>query len=137
MKEITKTIEHLRSGEVAEVDGIPPELWKDGGQHYTQTPCLLLGAGQTSKWSTQCSHRRLVQKQGIKVRLLQLSGDHSALHCRKNPYSCAPKQIGTHHHWRQSTRKSVGSEPTGVPQKWCSSWDSSKRNAGNRTKDCM
>ena len=42
-----------------------------------------------------------------KVRLLQKSRDHSALHCRKNPCSWALKQIGTHHRWRPSTRDSV------------------------------
>ena len=47
------------------------------------------------------------QKQGRKVRLLQLSEDHSALHCWKNPCLCAPKQTGIHHHWRPSTRNSV------------------------------
>ena len=31
MKEITKAIEQLRSGKAAGVDGIPPELWKEGG----------------------------------------------------------------------------------------------------------
>ena len=29
-KEITKDIEHWRSGKAAGVDGIPPELWKEG-----------------------------------------------------------------------------------------------------------
>ena len=31
MKEITKTMEQLRSGKTEGVDGIPPEFWKDGG----------------------------------------------------------------------------------------------------------
>ena len=31
MKEITTTIEHLRSGKAAGVNGIPPELWKEAG----------------------------------------------------------------------------------------------------------
>ena len=31
VKEITKAIEHLRSGKAARVYGIPKELWKDGG----------------------------------------------------------------------------------------------------------
>ena len=31
MEEITKAIEQLKSGKAAGVDGIPPEIWKDGG----------------------------------------------------------------------------------------------------------
>ena len=31
VKKITKSIEQLRSGKAAGVDGIPPKLWKDGG----------------------------------------------------------------------------------------------------------
>ena len=31
MKEITKVIEHLRSGKAAGVNRIQPELWKEGG----------------------------------------------------------------------------------------------------------
>ena len=77
MKEITKAIEHLRSGK-------------------------------------------------RKIRLLQLLGDHTALHRRKNRCLCAPKQ-----------KPSVGSEPTEAPQTWCSSSDSSKRNGESRTNECM
>ena len=31
MKEISKAIEHLRSGKAVGVNRIPPELWKEGG----------------------------------------------------------------------------------------------------------
>ena len=75
-------------------------------QHYTVSSTNFLSA-VGSTWSLRCSHRHHVQKQGRKVRLLPLSGDHSALRRRKNPCSCAYKQIGTHHIRRPSTRNSV------------------------------
>ena len=31
MKEITKAVEQLRSGNAAGIDGVPPGLWKEGG----------------------------------------------------------------------------------------------------------
>ena len=108
MKEITEAIEHLRNDKAAGADGILPELWKEEGPAlYSKLHELCVCCWEQSKWSPRCSHRHLVQKEGRKVRLLQLSGDHSALHRRKNPCSCTPKQIGTHHCWRPSTRNPV------------------------------
>ena len=43
VKEITKAIEKLRSGKAAEVDRIPPELWKDGGPALHSKLHELLG----------------------------------------------------------------------------------------------
>ena len=67
----------------------------------------VVGSRTTSKWSLWYGDRHDVQKQGRKIILFQLSGDISALHHRKNPYSCSPKQIGAQHRWTSSTRNSV------------------------------
>ena len=96
VKEITKTIEQLKRGKAAGVNGILSELWKDGGPALHSKLHELLVC---------CCH--LVQKPGRKIWLLQLSGNHSALHRRKNPCLHSPKQIGTHHRWRPSIRNSL------------------------------
>ena len=114
MKEITKAIEQLKSSRAAGVDGIPPELWKGGPALHSKLHELLVCCWEQGKLPSDLrdavSH--LVQKQGRKVRLLQLSRESFC-----SP--CTPKQICTHPHWRPSTRNGVDSEPIGLPQIWC------------------
>ena len=66
MKEITKAIEHLRSGKVAGIDGIPLDLRKEGrpGLHCKLHELIIgfWGAGQTPFLSLQCNHHYHVQK---------------------------------------------------------------------------
>ena len=72
VKEITKATEQFRSRWDS---SRALERWRTSITQLAQrTPCLLLGAAQTSKWSLRCNHRHRVQKQGRKVRLLQLPG---------------------------------------------------------------
>ena len=93
-----------------EIDRIPPELWKEGEPAlHSKVHELLVCCSEQGNLSSDLRDAVIVtlQKQGRKVRLLQLSEDHSALHRRKNRCSYAPKQTGTHHHWRPSTRNPV------------------------------
>ena len=108
VKKITKVIEQLRRVRVTEFNGIPPRIsGKMKDQHCTINSMNSLSVGgirenfQVISAMQSLSHWTKTME---KFRLLQLTGDHSALHHRKNPCSCAPKQIGTHLRWWPSTR---------------------------------
>ena len=77
MKEITKAIEHLRSGKAAGVDGIPPELWKDGAPAlHSKLHEFFVCCWEQGKLPSDLHNAIIVTlyKKGRKVRLLQLSG---------------------------------------------------------------
>ena len=97
---------------------------KKEDQHYTVSSANSLSVVES--WAIfqdcppRCNHRHLVQKQGRKVRLLQILGNPSALHRRK---ILAPPEAQCWFKANRGTRDMV-------------SVLSSKRNARSRTKDC-
>ena len=84
LEEIKKATMQLKVGKSPGIDGIPADVYQNGGDAVLQKPQDMFTYCREKRDCTTGLHCLSVQNQGRKIKLFKLPRHHSAPHCRQN-----------------------------------------------------